>query len=71
MNKLIILRYAIAIMKDLTSNFTINKWSEEDLMEAAKRDLNEDPAKTEEDLKTIKSWISKCPHLHTIKHQAG
>ena len=36
-------------------------------MEAAKRDLNEDPSKTEEDLKTIKNWISKSPHLHTIK----
>ena len=54
-------------MKDLTNNFTINKWSEEDLMEASRRDLNEDPSKTEEDLKTIKNWISKSPHLHTIK----
>ena len=45
----------------------INKWSEDDLIEASKSDLGEDPARLEEDLTTIKKWISKCPHLHSIK----
>ena len=56
-----------SIMKDITNNFTINRWSEEDLIEASKRDLNEDPAKIGADLETIKNWISESPHLHSIK----
>ena len=51
----------------MRDNETINKWSEEDLIEASKTDLGEDPGRLAEDLKTIKNWISKSPHLHSIK----
>ena len=51
----------------MRDNEAINKWSEEDLIEAAKADLGEDPARLAEDLKTIKKWIAKSPHLHSIK----
>ena len=41
--------------------------SEADLLEAARLDLGEDRKTLPRDLETIRNWISKCPHLHTIK----
>ena len=54
-------------MKEILANESINKWSDKDLQEAAKNDLGEDPARLEQDLKALKSWLSKSPHLHSIK----
>jgi len=54
-------------MKEILANESINKWSDEDLMEAAKKDLGEDPVRVAQDLEIIKNWISKSPHLHSIK----
>merc|ERR1719187_706632 len=36
-------------------------------MEAAKKDLGEDPVRVAQDLEIIKTRISKSPHLHSIK----
>ena len=56
-------------MKEILANESINKWSDEDLMEAAKKDLGEDPVRVAQDLEIIKTWISKSPHLHSIKQE--
>jgi len=54
-------------MKEILANESNNKWSDEDLMEAAKKDLGEDPVRVAQDLEIIKTWIKKSPHLHSIK----
>jgi len=54
-------------MKEILANERNNKWSDEDLMEAAKKDLGEDPVRVAQDLEIIKTWIKKSPHLHSIK----
>jgi len=54
-------------MKEILANESNNKWSDEDLMEAAKKDLGEDPVRVAQDLEIIKKWIKKSPHLHSIK----
>jgi len=54
-------------MKEILANENNNKWSDEDLMEAAKKDLGEDPVRVAQDLEIIKTWIKKSPHLHSIK----
>ena len=51
----------------MPSNEVVNQWTEEELMRAAREDLNESPARLKEDLESIKSWIKKSPHLHSIK----
>ena len=56
-------------MKEILANENNNKWSDEDLMEAAKKDLGEDPVRVAQDLEIIKNWISKSPHLHSIKQE--
>ena len=56
-------------MKEILANESNNKWSDEDLMEAAKKDLGEDPVRVAQDLEIIKNWISKSPHLHSIKQE--
>lgn len=37
---------------------------EKELAQIAKRELNEDPNRTKDDIKAIQSWIKKQPHLH-------
>jgi len=54
-------------MKEILANESINRWSDEDLLEAAKKNLGEDQARLSQDLETIKNWIAKSPHLHSIK----
>jgi len=54
-------------MKEILANENINKWSDDELVEAAKKDLGEDPVRVAQDLEIIKTWISKSPHLHSIK----
>ena len=39
-------------------------WSKEDLEAYAKEHLNEDPKRTPNDIKAIKDWIKKQPHLN-------
>jgi len=46
---------------------TINVWTEEALAKAAKEDLGEDKNRLKDDIKALKSWISKSPHLHSIR----
>jgi len=38
-------------------------FSEDELIQMAKTELNEDPKRTAADLKHIKEWIKKQPHL--------
>jgi len=46
---------------------SLNVWSEEDLEKAAKDNLGEDKARLKDDIKALKSWIKKSPHLHSIR----
>eukprot|EP00090_Calanus_glacialis_P005758 TRINITY_DN14460_c0_g1_i1.p1 TRINITY_DN14460_c0_g1~~TRINITY_DN14460_c0_g1_i1.p1 ORF type:complete len:328 (-),score=102.47 TRINITY_DN14460_c0_g1_i1:46-993(-) len=46
---------------------TINVWTGEALEKAAKDNLGEDKGRLKDDLKALKSWISKSPHLHSIR----
>jgi len=46
---------------------TINVWTSEALEKAAKEDLGEDKARLKDDIKALRSWISKSPHLHSIR----
>ena len=46
---------------------TLNVWPSDELEEAAKENLGEDKARLKEDIKALKSWISKSPHLHSIR----
>ena len=39
-------------------------WKKEDLEKYARENLNEDPKRTESDIKAIKEWIKKQPHLN-------
>ncbi len=38
-------------------------FSEAELVELARKELNEDPARTPKDIKALKEWIKKQPHL--------
>jgi len=58
-------------MKEIIAKESLNKWSEEDLQEAAKNNLGEDPARLAQDLASIKAWIAKSPHLHSIRQDDG
>ena len=58
-------------MKEILANESLNKWSDEDLQEAANKNLGEDPARLAQDLATIKAWIAKSPHLHSIRQDDG
>jgi len=58
-------------MKEIIARESLNKWSEEDLQEAAKNNLGEDPARLAQDLASIKAWIAKSPHLHSIRQDDG
>ena len=40
------------------------RWSKEDLEKYARENLNEDPKRTEKDIKAIKDWVKKQPHLN-------
>ena len=44
-------------------NFPGKIFAREELEAKAKEDLNEDPKRTEADLKHIRDWITKQPHL--------
>jgi len=46
---------------------SLNVWSDEDLEKAAKDNLGEDKARLKDDIKALKSWIKKSPHLHSIR----
>jgi len=46
---------------------SLNVWSTEDLETKAKENLGEDKARLKDDIKAIKSWIKKSPHLHSIR----
>jgi len=46
---------------------SLNVWSDEDLAKAAKDNLGEDKARLQDDIKALKSWIKKSPHLHSIR----
>jgi len=46
---------------------TLNVWTEEALEKAAQVELGEEKGRLDEDIKAIKSWISKSPHLHSIR----
>jgi len=61
----------LGIMKEILANESLNKWSDEDLQEAANKNLGEDPARLAQDLATIKAWIAKSPHLHSIRQDDG
>ena len=39
-------------------------WSKEDLEKYAREHLKEDPKRTANDIKAIKEWIKKQPHLN-------
>jgi len=45
----------------------VGAWSEADLAAAARQDLGEDEKRLKEDLAALRRWISKSPHLHSIK----
>ncbi len=38
-------------------------FTQEELVEIARRELNEDPSRTPKDIKALKEWIKKQPHL--------
>ena len=40
------------------------RWSKEELEKYAREHLNEDPKRTESDIKAIKDWVKKQPHLN-------
>ena len=42
----------------------IGKLSDESLEKIAREELNEDPVRRDADLKAIKEWIKKQPHLN-------
>ncbi len=42
----------------------IGKLSDESLEKIARDELNEDPVRRDADLKAIKEWIKKQPHLN-------
>ncbi len=51
-------------MLDFEKWKTVGKrFSPEELREMARAELNEEPARREKDLKAIKEWIRKQPHL--------
>ena len=58
-------------MKETIGDPSLNKWSEAELLEAARRDLGEDGARLGEDLAALRTWISKSPHLHSIRQDDG
>ena len=38
--------------------------SDEEVAKIAREELNEDPKRVKDDIKAIKEWIKKQPHLH-------
>ena len=46
---------------------TLNVWTDEALAKAAKEDFGEDKGRLKDDIKALRSWISKSPHLHSIR----
>lgn len=44
-----------------------NVWEEEELAEAARVDLGEEPGRMDQDLTALREWIRKSPHLQNIK----
>jgi len=44
----------------------LNAWTEEDLLKAAEEEFGETPKLLHSSLVDIKTWLSKCPHLHSI-----
>ena len=50
-------------------NATGKHFSDEELVKMAKETINEDPRNRETDLKAIKEWIKKQPHLNKYIRQ--
>jgi len=48
-----------------------NVFSSEELITEAKKELGEDEARKEEDLKALRSWLEKSPHLKEARQDDG